>query len=44
VNVILGGKEFPLLLGRAGFFSNFVVTFDETKQRVKLKKVNEKMY
>lgn len=40
VNIILGDKEFPLLLGRAGFFENFVVIFDETNQRVKLKKIN----
>lgn len=40
VNVILGDKDFPLLLGRAGFFEKFVITFDESKQRVKLKKIN----
>ena len=40
VNVILGDKDFPLLLGRAGFFENFIVTFDETNQRIKLKKIN----
>lgn len=40
VNVILGGKDFPLLLGRSGFFENFIVSFDESKQRVKLKRIN----
>lgn len=40
VNVILDGDPPPLLLGRAGFFDNFVITFDESKQKVKLKKIN----
>jgi len=44
VNVILGDKGFPLLLGRAGFFENFEITFDEGRQRVKLKKINKKEY
>jgi len=40
VNVIMGDKEIPLLLGRAGFFNHFIITFDENKQKVKLKKIN----
>jgi predicted aspartyl protease len=40
VNVVLGDEELPLLLGRAGFFENFVITFDENNQRVQLKKSN----
>jgi len=38
VNVILDGEAPPLLLGRAGFFENFVITFDESNQRITLKK------
>ena len=39
VKVILGNYDFPMLLGRSGFFDKFVISFDETKERVSLKKI-----
>lgn len=39
VKVILDDYEFPVLLGRVGFFDKFVISFDEGKERVSLKKV-----
>jgi hypothetical protein len=39
VNVLLDGESPPLLLGRAGFFELFVITFDEDGQRISLKRV-----
>ncbi len=41
VKVILGGYDFPILLGRNGFFDKFIISFDESKQRVSLKKVQQ---
>ncbi len=41
VQVILTGEEPPIILGRRGFFNKFVITIDEVKQKVKLKKVNK---
>ncbi len=38
VKVILDKYEFPVLLGREGFFDEFIVTFDENKQKVQLKR------
>jgi len=38
VNVMLDEKEMPILLGRRGFFEQFVITFDEVNQRILLKR------
>ena len=38
VKVILGKYDFPVLLGRAGFFDRFIVSFDHKKEKVMLKK------
>jgi len=38
VKVILGKYDFPVLLGRAGFFNKFVISFDEENERVSLKR------
>ena len=38
LKVILDNYDFPILLGRLGFFDNFVVTFDQKEERVLLKK------
>ncbi len=38
VKVILGKFDFPVLLGRVGFFSKFIISFDEAGERVKLKR------
>lgn len=39
VKVILGDYDFPILLGRAGFFDKFVICFNQSRSRVSLKKV-----
>jgi hypothetical protein len=39
VKVILGYYDFPVLLGRAGFFDKFVISFDQVKEKVSLKRV-----
>jgi len=38
VKVILGSYDFPVLLGRAGFFDKFIISFDQTQERIALKK------
>jgi len=40
VKVILGDYNFPILLGREGFFDEFVVSFHQKEQKVSLKKVS----
>ena len=42
VQVILTGEEPPIILGRRGFFDKFVISIDEGKKKIKLKKVNKK--
>lgn len=42
-NVIIGQYEFPVLLGRAGFFDKFVIAFDQANEKVTLK-ANTKRY
>lgn len=37
VKVIFGDYQFPVLLGRVGFFDEFVITFDQKKEKVSLK-------
>ena len=39
VKVILGNYDFPILLGRVGFFEEFIISFDHSRGRVWLKKV-----
>jgi hypothetical protein len=40
VKVILGKYDFPILLGREGFFDEFVISFNQKHQKVLLKKVD----
>jgi hypothetical protein len=42
VKVILGDYDFPPLLGRAGFFDKFIISFDQEQEKVLLKKLNRK--
>lgn len=42
VKVILDDYDFPILLGRAGFFDKFVITFDQENERISLKRRTEK--
>jgi len=37
VKVILTNNEFPILLGRAGFFDKFIITFNQKEGRIILK-------
>ncbi len=39
VKVILGNYDFPILLGRAGFFDKFIISFDQNQEKLSLKKV-----
>ncbi len=36
-----GGQEIPILLGRAGFFDKFVITFNQKDEKITLKKNQE---
>jgi len=42
IKVILGDYNFPLLLGRQGFFEEFIITLDQGLQKITLKKVDKK--
>ena len=42
VKVILGTYDFPILLGRTGFFDKFIVTFDQSKEKVSLKRIKRR--
>jgi hypothetical protein len=42
VKVIFGDYEFPILLGRAGFFENFIISFDQANGKVSLKKIGRR--
>ena len=42
VKVILGDYDFPILLGRAGFFDKFIISFDEVQQKISLKRIYRK--
>lgn len=42
IKVILGNYDFPILLGRAGFFDKFIISFDQNQERISLKRVSER--
>jgi hypothetical protein len=44
IKVIIGTYDFPVLLGRSGFFNQFVVTFDQSNQKVHLKSSSKKRF
>ncbi len=37
IKVILEDYDFPILLGRAGFFDRFIISFDQIQEKVSLK-------
>ena len=39
VKVIFDDYNFPMLLGRAGFFDKFIITFNQQQEKVVLKRV-----
>ena len=41
IKIILDDYSFPLLLGRAGFFDEFIITFDQPKEKIILKKTEK---
>ncbi len=40
LKVVMGDVDFPFLLGRAGFFERFTITFEQSQERILLKKIN----
>ena len=44
VKIILDDFSFPFLLGRKGFFNEFVIIFDENHEKVSLKKVERRRF
>ncbi len=41
IKVILGNFDFPVLLGRVGFFDKFVISFNQSQERVSLKYLSQ---
>jgi len=41
VQIIMGDSKVPVILGRAGFFDKFKITFDQANEIVSLKKYSE---
>ena len=39
IKVVLGDYDFPVILGREGFFDKFVISFDQASEKVSLKRV-----
>ncbi len=44
LKVVLDKYDFPPLLGRKGFFNEFVITINEEKERISLKKYHIRTY
>ncbi len=44
VKVILDSYDFPVLLGRAGFFDKFIISFDQAREKVSLKRINQWLF
>ena len=43
-SVILGDYDFPVILGREGFFNEFVITFNQAEEKVTMKKIDKKHF
>ena len=39
IKIILSDYDFPVLLGRFSFFDEFIISFNQNKERVSLKKI-----
>ena len=39
IKVILGNFDFPVLLGRAGFFDKFIISFNQKQEKILIKRV-----
>ena len=44
VKVILDDYDFPVLLGRSGIFDKFVVSFNQSREKVSLKRFSQRVY
>jgi len=44
IKVILGKYDFPVLLGREGFFDKFKIIFDQQKEKISLKRKSRKLF
>jgi len=44
VQVILGDSKVPVLIGRAVFFDEFKISFEQSEERILLKKINSNRY
>ncbi len=44
IKVILDEYSFPVLLGRAGLFDEFVITFDQAREKISLKKIEKSRF
>jgi hypothetical protein len=44
VKVILGPYDFPVLLGRTGFFDKFIISFDQAGEKVSLKRISRWLF
>lgn len=40
IKIILGDHDFPVLLGRTGFFDKFIISFDQAREKIHLKRNN----
>ncbi len=39
IKIILGRYDFPIILGREGFFDKFVISFNQTEEKISLKRI-----
>ena len=44
VQIVLGNHQIPVLLGRTGFFDEFSILFEQSKEKILLKKINKGLY
>jgi len=44
ISVILDESDFPVILGREGFFNEFIIEFNQAEEKVKLKKIDKKHF
>ncbi|MFC1722931.1 retropepsin-like aspartic protease [Nanoarchaeota archaeon] len=38
VKVLMNDSDFPILLGRVGFFDKFIISFDQSREKISLKR------
>ena len=44
ISVVLDDYDFPVILGREGFFNEFIIEFNQAEEKVKLKKIDKKHF